>query len=252
MTTQQGESFLDSLNDAVRTNPVAAGLIGMGALWMLMGPATPAIGRGLSNGVRRAADAAGSATQSSAEALRGASAAGAKVTDSAREVGSTIAETATEVASGVGEMVADGYETATKTASTGLERVVGSAESGAQSAKRKSQEIGGFLTEQLKEAFERQPLLIGAAGLLVGAGIASAFSTTSIENRAMGETATSLKVESRKLINEATDAAKSKAKTVIDEVKQEAENQGLTQVAARAAVSEVVNKAKKVASSAKG
>ena len=37
MTSSTTRSFLDDLSSAVQSNPVPAALVGMGALWMLMG-----------------------------------------------------------------------------------------------------------------------------------------------------------------------------------------------------------------------
>ena len=57
MTSPTTGSFLDDLSSAVQANPVPAALIGMGALWMLMGGGrTTAAAALLASGASRAAD----------------------------------------------------------------------------------------------------------------------------------------------------------------------------------------------------
>jgi hypothetical protein len=57
----------------------------------------------------------------------------------------------------------------------------------AEGAKSSGAKLGGALQQNLADLFERQPLFLGALGVAIGAGIASALPATEIEQQLMGE-----------------------------------------------------------------
>ena len=76
----------------------------------------------------------------------------------------------------------DGHGTEKAVADTGTavnERLQAIASSG--------REYGVAIQSRLSQSLERQPLLLGAIGLAIGAGIASTFATTEVETEWMGE-----------------------------------------------------------------
>jgi len=191
--TSTETGFLDNLVAAVRENPLAAALIGGGALWLLMGneklkdaanSATAAtstlvdIGarnaRATASGLRRteapptAPDMDNDASFHAGESLSNAAgAAGDSVSDTAQKIKSRLDEStayAREKVASLGNPL-PGRETFTK----------------AQSS--------------LADLLERQPLVLGVVGLAIGAAVAGAFRTSDLENEWVGEISDDVKAD---------------------------------------------------------
>jgi hypothetical protein len=64
-----------------------------------------------------------------------------------------------------------------------------------------SEAYRGF-QQTLAEMFDKQPLLLGAVGIAVGAGIAASLPASDLENRLMGDSADSLKDKAQELWDE--------------------------------------------------
>jgi len=202
--------IVDDLNAAIRENPLAAGLIGAGALWMLLGRrgvGIAAAGAGL------AADKLGSAAVRSARsAAHAAGSAGSSVASSIKDVGSrgvdAIASIVPDMSGGEASdygFTADQMRSRTRTffaPSTG--RYLSDAKS------------------KLADTFDRQPLLLGAVGLAIGAAIASSFATTAVESEWIGEQGAAAREKLK-------DAAKDATERAWQAGKQEAERQNLTE-----------------------
>jgi hypothetical protein len=99
----------------------------------------------------------------------------------------------------------------------------------------------------LAQSLERQPLLLGAIGLVIGAGIASTFSSTEAERQLLGEKSAAARSALKDAANEVTD----RARDVVSEVQQEASRQGLTLHTVKEAASAVAEKVKNVTASVK-
>jgi X-X-X-Leu-X-X-Gly heptad repeat protein len=255
------QSFFDDLGRAVQANPVPAALIGMGALWMLMGGGrTTGAAALLSGGASRVADTlapAASAVGSGVSRLAdGVSdlAAGAKegVSDlatSAKDSVSEFASGARDIAGrafdAAGEAAADGAKDLTSTAGRAGSQLSQQAGSVGQSATAFAETIQG----NLAQTFERQPLLVGVIGLAIGAAIAGAFRKTRFEEEMIGDRAAVLKDNVETLVSEQAENVAGIANRAVDAVKQEAEAQGLTPSALKEGVAAI---GKKAAAAAKG
>jgi fatty acid-binding protein DegV len=86
-------------------------------------------------------------------------------------------------------------------------------------------------------------LLLGVIGLAIGAGIASAFPSTKMEQDMMGEAGAAVKDTIQEIASETSE----RAKDVFVEVKKEAAAQGLTPAYARESLNGVVEKVKTAA-----
>jgi hypothetical protein len=181
-------SFLDSLKEAVRENPLAAGLIGGGALWLLLG----------NERLKTAAGPAGAAV----EALAGV---GGRHPSSATKFTNS-PPTAPEMGNGSsqhgGEDLHKAKSTATDAASDAAEIIKDRFEEGVTYAREHFSKLGGALPRketiaQVQSSFsdllERQPLVLGAIGLAVGAAVAGAFNSSDLENEWVGELSDSVK-----------------------------------------------------------
>ncbi len=229
--------MVDRINEAIRENPLAAGLIGAGVAWMLFG----AKGLGAAAGLAKDAaagtvSAVGTVGGATADGLRLAGKAAASV---ARNATSTVADGAASIVPDIEAPDARQFSDAAAEAASALS-------DGLKSVTSAGGEYGRVLKSRLSESLERQPLLLGAIGLAIGAGIASSFATTKAEQEWIGEQS----AQAREAVQGALNEARDRAQEVLSEVQEEASRQGLTVEAAKEAASSVGSKLRSVAGSA--
>lgn len=205
--------FLNDLNGAVRENPIAASLIGVGVLWMILGGSkTSVIGEAVAGATEKVTGAVSSGAGAAAKAVEGGlSATAGGIGEAAKTVGDAL----TTVAHDVGALARD-------TAASGYDALRGQTATG--DVARSPAALPSAIGSQMHSALERQPLLLGALGLAIGVGIASTFAPTETENRFMGEVGHTVKDGVQAAISDATDAARQ----TMDDMKTEADRQGLT------------------------
>jgi hypothetical protein len=244
MNRQSGD-FVSGLQDAVRQNPVSAALVGMGILWMFTGgnritaaaallpSAARAAAASVGNGVENATDAVGSAAES------------------ARSVGSRVVEgvrdTLASAGAAVGDTASQAYDAAKGTVSNSAPKTTTAARAQAGSAAG----MAGVLHSNLKDTFARQPLLLGAIGLALGAGMAAGLPATKIESDFAGDAADSVTAQVKDFASEQVDRVTETAKRTLDAVKQEAVAQGLTPEVAKDSAAAIGEKVKTVAKAAR-
>jgi hypothetical protein len=232
---------IDRVNDAIRDNPLAAGLIGAGLAWMLFGAkgfgAMGGIAVGAGGKVASAAKSAGSAAiDAGSAALKAGSAASSTVKNAAADMAGTVASIVPDISA----TDVNGAEKAVGDTGTAInERFQTLASSG--------REYGAAIQSRLSESLERQPLLLGAIGLAIGAGIASTFATTEVESEWMGEHGAA----ARETLQGVADEAKDRARKVVSDVQEEASRQGLTLDAAKDTAKSVAGKVGNVAGAAR-
>lgn len=242
MSTETGDGtqtgLVDTLNEAIRENPLAAGLIGAGVCWMLFSKVKPPALGGIASALKTAAESVGAA----------ASAGGQSVASAAGRAGAQVAETAGQVK----DAVRDELKALKPTEVPSIVAEAGeTVKAGLRSSAREGKRYGAGLQRTLGENLERQPLLLGAIGLAIGAGIASAFASTRIEGELMGEQGSAAREKLQALAEETKQFAATRAQDVLGAVKDEAQAQGLTPDAAQDAFREVSRKAKGVADTAR-
>ena len=243
-TSREGagtSDFVGNLQDAIQKNPVSAALIGMGLLWMFTGgrnitaaaalfpAAAKATAAGAAAGLQRSAEMAGDA----GEALRSF---GSGVVDGVRD-------TVSGATASAGETATNAYGAVKETAANSASRsVVGAS---------RADGIAGSLQQNLTDTFERQPLLLGAIGLAIGAGMAAAIPRTQMETEMVGDTADRVKSQVADSASTAVDKVTETAERTLEAVKKEAAAQGLTPQAARQGAAAVGAKLKAVADTAR-
>ena len=232
---------LDRVNEAIRENPLAAGLIGAGVAWMLFG----AKGLGAMGGIaKKAGDTVGSVAKGAGSVVANAGSAALDASSSAATIVKSAASDAmgavTSIVPDLSIADAEAVKNAAASAGTATnDRVLAMASSG--------REYGAAIQSRLSETLEQQPLLLGALGLAIGAGIASTFATTDIESEWIGEKGTA----TREQLQGVADKAKDRARRVVGDVQDEAARQGLTLDAAKDAAKSVATKVGSVASTAR-
>ena len=218
--------FVESLKTAARENPLGAGLIAGGALWLLIGNDR------LKSAVSSAASAASSTIDQGAHTFR---AAGSLKTTSAPP---TAPEMDHDGNSGIGQTFRQAKSSASSAASGAAEAISDAADSikdrfdeGMAYAQENFNKIGNPLPDRqtlewarssLSDILERQPLVVGAIGLAIGAAVAGAFQTSEIENEWAGELSDTVK-------EDLTTRAEAVAKSVregVDTVKSEISDAG--------------------------
>jgi hypothetical protein len=221
--------FFDSLIIAARENPLSAALIGGGAVWLLVGDEK------LKGVARSAAAVASDVVDSGAGNLRAAA------TGLQRTVAPpTAPEMDHERGVGRGDTLRAASRAATGSMSDAADEVRDRFAEGFAFAREQFGSLGNSLPAKesvtkvqssLSDLLERQPLVLGAVGLAIGAAVAGAFRTSQIENELVGEISDDVKddLSSRgtavsKALREASDMLVSEASDTgaeaVDRVKQ--------------------------------
>lgn len=239
------KGFMDDLNGAVRQNPIAAGLVGMGLVWMLFGTRRVSrMGRVIPRGARRAARSIGSAAAASGSTVAsGVVAAADSIGDAAGYIGDNISSGARNASATIRNAFSsqDDYYSPHRhypeeSRHNAWRDGVGAIREGSEDFAQRGVDFGKSMQRSLTDTLERQPLLLGAIGLAIGVGVASAFPSTRIEGEWMGAAGDAAKEKIQEFASEATEAARTRAGQVFDDVKQEFVAQGLTPSAGKDAL----------------
>jgi hypothetical protein len=196
--------FFQSLGDAASRNPVAAGLIGVGALWLFMG------------GSRTSLFGAISGSEQSTR-TSGAPGGSAYAAQTAGDVGRKVGEGVSAAVSRVSDAISSTYEGVGAATSQTAEMVSRAGSSVHEASQRASSGLGRA-QQDLAALYERQPLLLGAVGAAIGAGIAAAFPVTEIESRVAGEVSEQVKAKASSFASDGLEKAETVAKKAINEL----------------------------------
>lgn len=223
MNKRDGLPLIGDLGAAMRRNPVSTALIGMGLLWLFTGDRARARASRFAHdtGLDRVPDVASDAIDRVgdrlAEVRHSAATAATETMRAARDRGAEAIDRAAEFGRAIPESSADLFDSAKTT---------------------------------LGELFNEQPLLLGAIGVAIGAGIAASLPATETEREMFGDTSDELKAQARDYARQQAARASEMARDVAGAAAEEARRQGLTPEAAMAAVREAGDKAKRVAEAA--
>ena len=235
-------TYTEDLLEAARENPLPTALIGIGIAWMITGGNTTSVFRKMRNLGGTAASTIGAGGQKVGD---GASALAASIKGSVSAGSTSTAEGASEITSaakqhmndgsasvasagsGIAASISDGFDSATQ--------AVGHIASGTQAhvsgmsrqARDGTVDFVATLRDGFADMLDRQPLVLGALGLAVGAGVAAVLPRIAAEDQLTG-TIDNVKGS----IREGFVGAYSRAKD-------EARAQGLTLEAATDAVSNI-------------
>jgi hypothetical protein len=198
MIGSQG-SFIDGLAAAARENPLAAALIGGGALWLLIGSDK------LKNAAGSVTSAAAPLADLGARAQRSAASSWEDWEDaygSMRKRASRMRDEASR--GGINETVSNARTAASDAMSGAAETVNERFDEGMAGARDMFDRVGRALPRKetfmqaqssLADLLERQPLVLGAVGLAIGATMAGALAKSSLEDEWVGNLSDGLKAD---------------------------------------------------------
>ena len=205
-------SFIDNLVTAARENPLAAALIGGGALWLL------AVDQKLKTATRSAVDAVSPVADAGTSPIR----------SPASAIKQTVApptapEMDDEGSLGVGETLRGATAAASDVVSGAADRVQDRFDEGVaffQDTLGTALPGKGALSAQssITELLERQPLVLGIVGMAIGAAVAGAFRASEIENEYIGKVADDVKADLNRRAGAVSQALRGGSDTVVAEV----------------------------------
>jgi len=209
------------------------------------------VGSTLSSGANMVSDGLSSAASHTGETARNT---GSAAGDAASSTGSQASSAFSSAYEGVGSAASSAYQgvgSAAGRARELLSETGASLSAAARTAQERGYSLGRTLQSDLAEIFEKQPLLLGAVGIAIGAALAAAVPTTDAENRLMGDTSESLKEQAKQMASQQMARAKTMGSEFVQEVSRQASAEGLTPSAAGDAVSAVKDKLSNVAEAAR-
>ncbi|MDA9488871.1 hypothetical protein [Bradyrhizobium sp. CCBAU 11361] len=206
--------FFDSLLAAARENPLSAALIGGGALWLMVGDAK------LKGAARSAATVASDVVDAGATNLR-AAASGLQ-----RTAAPPTAPDMDHEGSGSRGTVDTAADTAAGSMSDATDSVRDRFDEGVAYAREQFAQMGSPLPtadtlakaqSSIGDVMEKQPLVIGAVGLAIGAALASAFRTSQMEDNYIGEVSDEVKDDLSRRGSAVSQALREAADTLVAE-----------------------------------
>lgn len=231
--------FAGDLRNAARQNPISAALLGMGLIWLFAGGAggktAGGTGRRLRHSRNRLADYDEDQSPTASRMANAIDAVGGRVSHLSQKFGGRLrrlGEASGDAASSASQMVRSGGAVASDFA---------------QSIPDSASDLLNETRSTMSDLFKQQPLLVGAVGVAIGAGIAAAIPRTEMEASRFGDTSDDVKKTATDFASEKFEQFKTVAKEVAAAATEEARRQGLTSDELKSAAADLNAKAKRVA-----
>lgn len=205
MNDEQGavaRDFLYGLNSAMRQNPLSSVLIGAGLVWLFAGGRNGAwAGVG---GAREALGRSGARVGEGVQSFR----------TSAGEAFGSVGNSLKDGAAAIAEKTSDAASSITESA-----RNLGPPTVGGQ--------FFASARSNLSDLFDRQPFLLGAVGIAIGAATAAALPSTDTEVELLQDSSAAFRAKTKELAKHQMERASEVADGVVTTIAEEARVQGL-------------------------
>jgi len=217
MNTSRG-SFVDGLATACRENPLAAALIGGGALWLLIGSDR------LKNAAGSVTSAAAPLADLGARAQRSVASTWEDTYDSVRDRTTRVQDQASR---GIDETMRRTRAAASDAMSGAAETMSERFGEGVAGAREMFDRLGRALPRKetfaqaqssLSDLLERQPLVLGAVGLAIGAAVGGAIARTEVEDEWVGNLSDGLKEDLKERAGAVSQSVREAADTLKGEI----------------------------------
>lgn len=160
-----------------------------------------------------------------------------------RQAGSAVAGMAADMADGARGAASSGMHTAGDLGEQAAHVAYGGSQSAYHSAAYAMERLGGIVRSQ--------PLLLGALGLIIGAAVGAGMPATQSEDRLMGKASARARRRASDALDEGYDRFEDAAQSTFEEVRSEAQAQGLTRQGVEDAAADLGERVRKVADTAK-
>ena len=217
MSNTEG-SFVDSVITAARENPIAAALIGGGALWLLIG----------NEKLKSAASSLASTTAFPSPDAAARRQRSASSRYEATPAPPTAPEMDNEGSFGLRETLQHTSTAASDAVSKALDQMKDRFDEGTNYARDTFGQLDEILPgketftraqSSLADLLERQPLVLGAIGLAVGAAVAGAFRASDLENEWVGKYSDGVREDLSKRAGAVSESVREAADTLKNGVK---------------------------------
>jgi hypothetical protein len=218
--------FMNDLGEAARRNPLSAGLIGAGVVWLLVGNriATVPLAAG-----RRVGEIAGDAMDAAATGFQSGT------------------ESLSSGVSAVRRTLAGGAADAMQNVGAQSDRLTQSVGDRADSVRDWGSDTIDNVRDNMTTFLHEQPLALAALGLAAGAAIAASLPVSDFERDHLSNAASFVSAQA----SETVDSVMARGNEVLDAVTDEMKRQKLTTEDAKRSVSDVASKVSRAASSVK-
>lgn len=240
-----GSRMLANLQGQARDNPMALALVGSGLAWLMMGSGGQTHGTGAPWPARPpatpypvAAGGTGDSWREDAPRAWGEAAARTGMTAESDAGGGSgvgsgsgslagMAGSASEAFASARSAIGDGWEEAGDRAGRLAHDLRAAGGDAFGEVRQSAAGVGHQARDTFLDILEREPLVIGAIGVAVGAALGAFLPATEIERRHLGPTGEALKEKADALVDRGVARAKEAAAEVYETARDEADRQGL-------------------------
>ena len=209
LAKDSGMSIARSLAHGARDNPVPALLIGAGLLMMLTkGDAKDGDGDDSPGLLSKAGDMLKDAMSASASAVKGAASSVGQAASSAVDAAKDAVDTARDTVEDTASDLADKARRAAHDGRDTADGLVGRGKQTAQQLADEAQELAKRSRSALEKLAEEQPILLAAAGAVLGAALGAALPVSQAERRYFGEASSRVVKAGRDTVGRVADVVK--------------------------------------------
>jgi hypothetical protein len=216
-----GSQMLANLRTQARDNPMALALVGSGLAWLMLG-SSPSADRATMD---RTAGFPASAPAAGSSAFAGSRATG--FGNASDDGGPGFAQGAADALASARDSMGDGVSTAGDALGRVAHDLRDAGKDRLRDVRQGASDLGQQARQSLMDVLDREPLVIGALGVAVGAAIGALLPATEFEKEQIGPSTEALREKADALLDRGVTAARDAASEIYKSARSEADRQGL-------------------------